>query len=72
MATEAVALEGSDHSGECSNCKQYWALDMRPLLVHAYNSSLAHLRPQNCSALDLLPSTLAAQCGSCSNVATFR
>ena len=56
----------------CSNCHQPWRIEVAPRLVHAASNVLARLRPLGCNPIDLLPSLLAGQCGSCSSIAAFR
>ena len=41
-------------------------------MVHETSSVLARLWPSGCTAGDLLPSLLAAQCSSCTSIASFR
>jgi hypothetical protein len=72
MPTDAVSVDVGPASGSCTKCSQQWSLQMRPLLVHAYNNALAHFKPESCRLLDLLPSLYAAQCGSCTTIASFR
>ena len=72
LATSAVSANSLAGSGDCPKCSRSWSLDFRPVLAHAYNSIVAHLRPENCRPVDLTPSLFACQCGSCSSVATFK
>jgi len=72
LPTDAVSVDVQPAAGTCGRCSQQWDLEMQPLLVHAHNAAVAHLRPQACRLLDLLPSLYAAQCGSCATIASFR
>ena len=72
LATEAAAACQLEQAGTCSTCSQAWSVGMRPLLVHAHSSCLARIRTEGCAPRDLLPSMYAAQCGSCSSIASFR
>lgn len=58
--------------GECSTCHQQLEVTVAPRIVHDGSNVLAVLRPDGCVPRDMLPSMLAAQCSSCSNMAAFR
>ena len=45
---------------------------VRAAFVHEASSVLAKLWPTGCVPADLLPSLLAAQCGACTTIASFR
>ncbi len=50
-------------------CRQ---VGVRAAMVHETSSVLARLWPSGCTAGDLLPSLLAAQCSACTSIASFR
>lgn len=58
--------------GECSTCHQDLEVTVSPRIVHDCSNILAVVRPDGCTPIDMLPSMLAAQCSSCSNMAAFR
>jgi len=58
--------------GECNTCHQHLEVTVAPRIVHDCSNVLAVLRPDGCVPQDMLPSMLAAQCSSCSNMAAFR
>lgn len=57
---------------QCSKCAQEVGVDVRAHLVHAHSNTLAHLVPDNCVPVDLLPACYGAQCGGCGMVAALR
>lgn len=59
-------------SGMCTRCSQDMCLTLAVHLVHCSSNTLAHLRVQGCSPVDLLPSCFGAQCDSCSALAAMR
>ena len=59
-------------AAECGKCHAEMRVDLAPKLAHGYSNTLAHVRAEGCTPVDLLPSMLAGQCPQCSGSAAFR
>lgn len=59
-------------SGTCTKCSQDMCLTIFPHIVHVNSNTLAHMRAEGCSPVDLLPSCFGAQCESCGALAAMR
>ena len=60
------------HHSSCPTCHLEWDLTMLPSIVHESNNSLATLRAEGCTPVDMLPSMVEGQCSQCYHVGAFR
>lgn len=73
--TDAVAASRKPQataSASCTKCSAALSMAVTPHLVHDRSNVLAHVAPEGCSPVDLLPCTFGAQCGSCGAAAALR